>query len=382
MHYTEEKDVCPHISMWSGRRRITQMRKREKRYGRLYHISAVLGVLVVVSGLIAIILVIWNWQRTQTETIQALNQTIDIMYSEEEMQTMLAGAVEETRTQTETETKEALLSDIREQLSGGKSAVSVLRPLYPDELVVVSNGTYNFVPIRDDLAKHSLTADNLVVSEEGELTYQEDGNIVSHKGIDVSKYQGDIDWKKVSADGVEYAFIRAGVRGYKTGEIAPDETFEKNVKGAYQAGVKVGVYFFSQAISVKEAIEEAEFVLEQIEPYSYMVEYPIVFDVEKVSAESGRMNKLTREERTQVTLAFCERIEEAGFTPVIYGNLEMFGVLMDLEPLEKYEKWYAYYDPSLYYPYDFKVWQYTAEGSVDGIKGNVDLNISFKTWGE
>lgn len=358
------------------------MRKREKKYGRLYHISAVLGVLVVVSGIIAIILVLWNWQRDQNETIQALNQKMDNMYSEEEMQTMLAGAVEDTRTETENATKEALLSDIRNQLSDGRSTVSVLRPYYPNELVVVSNGTYHFVPIREDLAKHSLTEDKLMLSEEGELAYGEEGNVVSHKGIDVSKYQGDIDWQKVKADGVEYAFIRVGVRGYKTGEIAPDEMFEKNIKGAYQAGVKVGIYFFSQAVNEQEAIEEAEFVLEQIEPYADMVEYPIVFDVEKVSSGNGRMNQLTKEERTQVTLSFCERIEEAGYTPMIYGNLEMFSVLIDLEPLEKYEKWYAYYDSSLYYPYDFKVWQYSAEGKVDGIKGDVDLNISFKTWGE
>lgn len=358
------------------------MRKREKKYGRLYHISAVLGVLVVLSGILAILLVLWNWQRGQTETIQALNRTIDTMYSEEEMQTMLAGAVEKTRTETEATTREELLQSMKEQLSDGKSSISVLRPLYPDELVVVSNGTYHFVPIREDLAKHSLTADKLVLDEDGELTYEEDGSVVSHKGIDVSKYQGDIDWEKVKADGVEYAFIRVGVRGYKTGAIAADENFEKNIRGAHKAGVKVGVYFFSQAINVEEAVEEAEFVLEQIEPFASMVEYPIVFDVEKVSSESGRMNQLTKEERTKVTLAFCERIEEAGYTPMIYGNLEMFSVLIDLEPLEKYEKWYAFYDPSLYYPYDFKVWQYTAKGQVDGIKGEVDVNISFKTWGE
>ena len=92
------------------------------------------------------------------------------------------------------------------------------------------------------------------------------------------------------------------------------------------------------------------------------------------------MNQLTKEERTRITLAFCERIEDEGYTPMIYGNLEMFGVLIDLEPLEKYEKWYAYYDTSLYYPYDFKVWQYSATGRVDGIEGDVDMNISFKEW--
>ena len=355
-------------------------KKKEKRYGRLYHISAVLGVLVVTSGVVALILMVWSWNKSQNEAIQALNQTIDTMYSEEDVQSMLAGAVEDTKLETEAATREAMLSDIKAQFLEGTSTVNILRPLYPDDLVIYSGGMYNFVPIRDDLAKHSLVEENLVLSEDHVLTYEEGGNVISQKGIDVSKYQGNINWEKVKADGVDYAFIRVGLRGYRTGEIAVDEKFTRNIQGAYNAGVKVGVYFFSQAITVEEAVEEAEFVLEQIEPYSYMVEYPIVIDVEKVSSSEGRMNQLTKEERTQVTLAFCERIEEEGYTPMIYGNLEMFGVLIDLEPLEKYEKWYAYYDPSLYYPYDFKVWQYTAEGSVDGIEGDVDMNISFKTW--
>ena len=354
---------------------------KEKKYGRLHHISVVLGALVVLSGAFALVLVIWSWHKNQSQTIQALSQTIETMYSEEDMQTMLAGAVEEARLETEALTKEALLSDIKEQLASGKSTVSVLRPLYPNELVVVSNSKYHFVPIRDDLAKHTLTEENLVLSEDNELTYMEADAVVSQKGIDVSKYEDTIDWQKVKADGVDYAFIRVGLRGYKTGEIVLDDKFEDNIQGAYRAGVKVGVYFFSQAITTEEAVEEAEFVLEQIEPYAGVVEYPIVFDVEKVAAENGRMNLLTKEERTQVTQAFCERIAEAGYTPMIYGNLEMFGVLIDLEPLEKYEKWYANYSPSLYYPYDFKIWQYTSEGSVDGIKGDVDMNISFKTWG-
>ena len=196
---------------------------KEKKYGRLRQISVVLGVLVVISGVFAAALVVWSWQMKQSEAIEALSQTIDTMYSQEDVQTMLAGAVEETKLETEAATREALLADIREQLAEGTSTVNVLRPLYPEDLVVVSNGKFHFVPIRDDLAKHPLTEENLILSDENELTYMEAGAVVSHKGIDVSKYQGNIDWQKVKADGVEYAFIRVGLRGYKTGEIAPDE---------------------------------------------------------------------------------------------------------------------------------------------------------------
>lgn len=357
------------------------MRKpKEKKYNRLNHIAVLLGVLIVISGSTAAVLFFLNWQKNQKEAVQALNQTIEEMYSEEDMQSMVAGAVEETRQQTELEVRNGLLDGIREELSAGASAVSVLRPLYPDELVLVSNSKYHFVPIREDLAKHSLLEENLRLSEEGELTYLENEEVVSRKGIDVSKYQGDINWNQVRDDGVEYAFIRLGLRGYETGKLALDEYFADNIEGAQAAGVEVGVYFFSQAITEAEAIEEAEFVLEQLEPYD--ISYPVVFDVEKVSSSKGRMNQLSAAERTNVTLAFCRRIEEAGLTPMIYGNLEMFGVLIDLEPLEKYDKWFAFYDDSLYYPYDFKIWQYTDKGRVNGIEGDVDLNISFKTWGE
>ncbi len=355
-------------------------RRREKKYSELHRISSVLGVLIAMSGLIAIILIFWSWQKSKDETIQALSTTIDTMYSEEQMQYLVSEAVENAREEMAASSKEELLENIKTQFAEDKSVVNILRPLYPDELIIYSGGMYNFVPINDNLAKHSLNADGLVLSEEGELTYEENGAVVSSKGIDVSKYQGNIDWDKVKADGVEYAFIRVGLRGYKTGDIVVDDKFEQNIKGAHDAGIKVGVYFFTQAINIAEAVEEAEFVVEQLEPYSEMIDYPVVIDVEKVDASNARMNNLTKEERTQVVSTFCEYIEDEGYTPMIYGNLEMFGVMLDLEKLEQYDKWYAYYDSTLYYPYDFKVWQYSAKGKVEGIKEDVDMNISFKEW--
>lgn len=356
-------------------------RKREKKYGRLYHISAILAVMIVISGVFAVILLVVSLYNNQMKTIQTLSHKVETMYDQETLDAKLAEAVNRAETETENQAKNALLEEMKGQFAEGRSTIGILRNYYPNDLVIASNGAYHFVPIQENLAKHNLTEDKLVLSEEGELTYQEGENVISHKGIDVSRYQGDINWKKVKADGVEYAFIRVGLRGYGTGEIVLDEKFEKNVKGAFSAGVKVGVYFFSQAITEQEAIEEAEFVIEQLEPYKDMITYPVAMDVEKVASENGRMNQLTKEERTNVTVAFLERISEEGYTPMVYGNLEMLGLMIDLEELEKYEKWFAYYDTSIYYPYDFKIWQYSDNGSVDGIKGDVDMNISFKTWG-
>ena len=263
----------------------------------------------------------------------------------------------------------------------GKGRCNVTNACETEELFgnVVSNGKFHFVPIRDDLKKHGLLEENLEVLENGELQYVQDGNVVSHKGIDVSRYQGDIDWEKVAASGVEYAFIRVGVRGYgEEGRIVLDEKFEDNVKGATAAGVKVGVYFFSQAITDEEALEEADMVLGAIDGYD--VTYPIVYDVEKTSAAHGRMNQLSVEDRTRMARIFVDRIKEAGYTPMIYSNMEMWSVLIDMASFEDIEKWFAYYKTDLYFPYEYAVWQYTDKGTVDGIKGDVDLNISFKEW--
>ena len=292
-------------------------------------------------------------------------------YTQEEVDALIA----EAKQQAEDEEENKILSGIRDGLTSGTTMVETLRPYYPNELVVVSNGTFNFVPIRDDLQKNDYVLENLNILEDGEVQYMQDGQVVSHKGIDVSKHQGNIDWTKVAADGVEFAFIRVGLRGYGTeGKLVEDEYFEQNVKGALQAGIKVGVYFYSQAITDEELLEEANLVLEKVKPYN--IELPIVFDVEKVSGK-GRANELSVEERTRLTALFCQTIQDAGYKPMIYHNMEMGTLMLDLGQLEQYDKWFAYYNDDLYYPYAYKVWQYSEKGAVDGINEEVDLNIWF-----
>ena len=293
-------------------------------------------------------------------------------YTQEEVDALSA----EAKQQAEDEEENKILSGIRDGLTSGTTMVETLRPYYPNELVVVSNGTFNFVPIRDDLQKNDYVLENLNILEDGEVQYMQDGQVVSHKGIDVSKHQGNIDWTKVAADGVEFAFIRVGLRGYGTeGKLVEDEYFEQNVKGALQAGIKVGVYVYSQAITDEELLEEANLVLEKVKPYN--IELPIVFDVEKVSGGKGRANELSVEERTRLTALFCQTIQDAGYKPMIYHNMEMGTLMLDLGQLEQYDKWFAYYNDDLYYPYAYKVWQYSEKGAVDGINEEVDLNIWF-----
>lgn len=293
-------------------------------------------------------------------------------YTQEEVDALIA----EAKQQAEDEEENKILSGIRDGLTSGTTMVETLRPYYPNELVVVSNGTFNFVPINENLQKNDYALENLNILEDGEVQYMQDGQVVSHKGIDVSKHQGNIDWTKVAADGVEFAFIRVGLRGYGTeGKLVEDEYFEQNVKGALQAGIKVGVYFYSQAITDEELLEEANLVLEKVKPYN--IELPIVFDVEKVSGGKGRANELSVEERTRLTALFCQTIQDAGYKPMIYHNMEMGTLMLDLGQLEQYDKWFAYYNDDLYYPYAYKVWQYSEKGAVDGINEEVDLNIWF-----
>lgn len=293
-----------------------------------------------------------------------------VSYSQEELDAKIAEAVSAAQSAE----AERVLEGIKQALSGGTTTVETLRPYYPDEIVVVSGGRFHFVPVNDSLKQNQLDAANLNILETGEYQYLTDGQVTSHKGIDVSSHQGDIDWNLVAQDGVEFAFIRVGFRGYGTGKLVEDEKFKDNIKGAKTAGVKVGVYFFSQAVNEEELLEEANLVLEKIAPYE--LDCPVVFDVEKVSG-NGRMNEITVEERTHLTSLFCETIANAGYKPMIYHNTEMGALMIDLAALEDYDKWYASYSDQMFYPYEYKIWQYSDKGSIQGIKSAVDMNISF-----
>ena len=194
-------------------------------------------------------------------------------------------------------------------------------------------------------------------------------------GIDVSYYQGNIDWKKVKASGIEFAMIRLGYRGYgQEGKLMEDKMAFENIEGALDAGLQVGIYFFSQAITVEEAVEEAEFVLERIE--SYDITMPVVFDWEYIS-EEARTAKMDRRTLTDCYKAFCDKIAEAGYTPMAYFNTYQSRQLMYLHELEEYPFWLALYSDRMTFPYRFEMWQYTDSGTVPGIEGKVDINLFF-----
>ena len=210
----------------------------------------------------------------------------------------------------------------------------------------------------------------------------DDPDVDAWLGIDVSSYQGDIDWRQVKRSGVEFVFIRAGFRGYTEGTLNLDSKFHENMQGALDAGLDVGVYFFSQAISPQEAVDEAEFVLDALEGYD--ITYPVVFDWETIGSSNARTNDIDNQTLNDCAIAFCERVAEEGYTPMVYFNLTVGYLMYDLSQLLDYDFWFAQYPaadamyPTMYYHYD--MWQYTSSGSVPGIEGNVDMNIAWKRW--
>lgn len=211
---------------------------------------------------------------------------------------------------------------------------------------------------------------------DGYLTCREGKTAV---GIDVSSYQKEIDWPKVKSAGVQYAIIRIGGRGYgSAGSIYLDEYAQKNLQGARAAGIPIGCYFFSQAISVAEAKEEAQTVLSVLN--GMKLELPVVFDWEYVSLEA-RTGRANARLVTDCTLEFCRVIQNAGYKPMIYFNADHARQRLYLEEVQQYAWWFARYTPEAGPMCKVDLWQYTESGKIAGIEEDVDVNIMFTEWG-
>lgn len=245
--------------------------------------------------------------------------------------------------------------------------------------------TYSFVDVCGNYYKAELLTElpmnvydySLLKEKNGYKYYTDkDGNVTSKVGIDVSKYQKNVDWPEVKASGVDFAIIRIGFRGYgEEGKIVEDEMFQSHIEGALKAGLDVGVYFFSQAVNEEEAMEEAQFVLDRIKDYK--ITCPVVFDTEEIKNDEARTDNLSKEQFTKNCITFCDKIKEAGYDTMIYANMKWMAFTLDLTKLTAYDKWYADYEPVPQCPYEISMWQYTETGNVPGIEGNVDLNVWF-----
>ena len=219
--------------------------------------------------------------------------------------------------------------------------------------------------------------ENIVSVDDGTRVYTDgSGNVITTAGVDVSTYQGNIDWNKLKSAGVNYAIIRAGYRGYSKGAIVEDEKFRQNIQGATEAGIKVGVYIFTQAINEAEAKEEAQFLLDAVSEYD--INGPFVIDTEYYDADpTARANDLTRAERTAVVKTFCDTIKAAGKKPMVYAGTEWLLFGLNWDEFAEYDVWYAYYGETPILPYKFSMWQYSMKGALSGISVDVDLDMMF-----
>ncbi len=213
---------------------------------------------------------------------------------------------------------------------------------------------------------------------DGEYINYADSGLQTLRGIDVSAYQGQIDWAAVAADGVDFAMIRAGYRGYTQGMLYEDELCRQNIEGALANGIRVGLYWFSQALTEREARAEARTVLEIAKDYD--ITMPIAFDWEHIGTDKARTDRLTPRELTNCALAFCQAVEEAGYTPAVYFYTSLGYAFYELDRLAAYDFWLADPGDKPQFYYDFAMWQYSYTATVPGIEAEVDLNLSFKTY--
>ncbi len=242
-------------------------------------------------------------------------------------------------------------------------------------MVSVFNGdAYMWIVPEDGLALNTMVPADFAQDSNGEPCYISDA-YTTERGIDVSGYQGDIDWQAVADSGIDFAIIRAGGRYYGSGELYTDDSFAANFAGAKAAGIKVGVYFFSQAISAEEARQEAEYTLKILGDAE--LELPIMFDWEHVENDDARTDNIDGATLTDCAAAFCSTLTEAGYSAGIYLYSDTGYNGYELSRLSDYTFWASAIGPFDFFYYEHELWQYSFKGKVNGIDGSCDMDMMF-----
>lgn len=246
-------------------------------------------------------------------------------------------------------------------------------------LIINDSGEEEWVPIDENLKKHSYDLKNFVYQSD-RMKYYKDNKVTSFLGVDISERQGYVDYNNLKKSGIDFCMIRVGARGYGSGQLILDENFSDNMKRAFDAGMDVGVYFFSQAITQEEVMEEANLVLEELADYN--ITYPVVFWMEYVENDTARVEQLTKTAKTEIAKIFLDTMRTAGYTPMLYGKKEWLIKKLDLSMLEGVDIWLAQYEKTPDYPYAFSMWQFTNHAIIDGISGNTGMSISLIDFSE
>lgn len=316
------------------------------------------------------------WNKKSEETTEdefASDEPVPVVYTEEEVNYMVGEAWVQGGADKEAEIKSIIRAEAE---SNAPSMAALLRKMFTECFVYPGDGRFYFVDINTQYPLNPYVRENFVTEDNGYRYYTEGGEKQSLLCIDVSAHQGAIDWPKVAESGVKATMIRTGYRGYGSGKMVEDEYVDGNIQGAMANGMITGLYFFSQAVTAEEIDEEAEVLLNYARTYN--TNGPIAIDVEKLDVDTARQNGLSSEERTALVKHFCEKVKEAGYEPVIYGNGYSLFTMMNYDELSAYPIWYAYYSDNLYFPYETFMWQYSSSGKVPGINADVDLNVMFK----
>lgn len=315
-----------------------------------------------------------NAMASQLDALEGDEKTL---YTEEEVQEK----VEQAKTNASAAQRHELLMQIQSDMESGGSTASMLRNLFSDDIVVVNGGKYYFYPILKSVPANHFQSGDFSLSDDGRLVYNGSDKVTLQSGVNVSEENGEIDWDLAAEDDIAFAMVDAGGRlladkgSDQAGSIVQDEKLTENLDGALRAGLNVGVAYHLGAVSEEEAEEEAAQLIETLLPYQDRITYPVAVCV-SVPSETDRTAGQSKTDWTKYVTDFCRDLEEAGYQPMIYGNLAAFVMMLDMDDLKRYDKWIANTGASLYFPYEFSMWQYSVTGTVQGISTEVGLDVS------
>ncbi|MBO6298266.1 MAG: glycoside hydrolase family 25 protein [Lachnospiraceae bacterium] len=370
----EEQQREEHERVLQKYRERKKKSSRQKQSSLLLMLYGAILLAAVVITILAMLLREEKKERARAEAalaqIQQEEQENPKLYTQEALDDIVVQITEDAAEEQRQQIRDELRTALEEP---GAGMTTTLRSFYSDYVFYQIPGGYRFVPVEESRPKNEITKDRLEKDEHGWYQYVVDGEVRSVPMLDVSQFQGEIDWQAVADAGIRHAMIRLGYRGYGSGKLMIDECFEANVQGATEAGIEVGVYFFSQAISDAEAHEEAELVLEQLKPYA--IDLPVAIDVEPITTDTARADALDKADRTRYVRTFLEDIRAAGYTPMIYGGVVSFFEMLEPAEIQDYLVWYAFYDNYIYYPYPVQGWQYSEKAHVPGVTGIADMNM-------
>ncbi len=282
--------------------------------------------------------------------------------------------IEELKKEAAEQEREKVLAEIRQSLEDGTTVSGMLRDMFADQIVITAGGRYWFMPVEEDTGLRAASRDDFEIGEDGAVRYTGGAEGVSAiRGIDVSEANGDIDWERTAGDQVAFAMVHLGT-GQEDGTVSVDRRFARNAAGALQNGLQLGCYMEIYGSDRESILNQTEGMLAALRPFIGRLNCPAALVVHMPDGWESS----TEEERQSLSEALqtaCTMIEEAGCTPAIGGDIAALTLLLDPAVLADRAKWYTGYDETLYYPYAWSLWQYRAGGTIEGITGDVNLNI-------